>query len=65
MALHSNMATERAGYRALAVAANSSYSLVVLASYPGPEGGGKRAWHLLHAHALDIMYENIDAIVQS
>ena len=22
----------------------------MLASYPGPEGGGKRAWYLLHAH---------------
>ena len=21
-----------------------------LASYPGPEGGGKRSWYLLHAH---------------
>ena len=27
---------------------------VVLASYPGREGGGKAAWYQLHAHVLSI-----------
>ena len=35
----------------LLIGTQSSMLGTVLASYPGPEGGEKRAWYLLHAHA--------------